>query len=328
MEYLGYKQPIPWEGENMTVTDKGMAKPPVCLTNEKAPGISVYFLEVNAQVAHELLAFNTKGQRNLSKANVERYASDMITMDWIINGDTIKISDEGELLDGQHRLNAIKESGEAQVLLVVHGISKQAMETIDAGRKRTFSDQLRMEGIRNHSIVAAIGTRLWYWDKGNYGVRGIARIEGALHLNAVPSTAQKRVVMAKYEKAYGITVEAAAAFGVRAYNARPGISASTYGLAWIILSGIDPTDKTLRETFFHELLVEAADPKMGYAIQALINRLGRLKGDKFDNVDQLDALFTVYTAWINNKKMETVRPPRPIRPNILALPKDYKELEA
>lgn len=312
----------------MTSTATGTVKPPACLTHDKAPGISVYFLEVNAEVAAELLKHNTKGQRNLSQANVERYASDMITMDWIINGDTIKISDEGELLDGQHRLSAIKESGESQVLLVVHGISKEAMETIDAGRKRTFSDQLRMEGIKNHSIVAAIGTRLWYWDKGNYGVRGIARIEGATHLNAIPSTAQKRVVMSKYEKAYGITIEAAAAFGVKAYNARPGISASTYGLAWIILSGIDRDDKTLRETFFHELLVEAADPKMGYAIQALINRLGRLKGDKFDNVDQLDALFTVYTAWINNKKMETVRPPRPIRPNVLALPKDYKDLEA
>ena len=305
------------------MTTTGIARPPVCLTNDKAPGISVYFLEVNAEVAKELLTFNTKGQRNISQANVERYASDMITMDWIINGDTIKISDDGELLDGQHRLNAIVASGESQVLLVVHGIPREAMETIDAGRKRTFSDQLRMEGIRNHSIVAAIGTRLWYWDKGNYGVRGIARIEGAMHLNAVPSTAQKRVVMKKYEKAYGITIEAAAAFGVKAYNARPGITSSTYGLAWIILSGID---KDLREKFFHEVLVESADSKMGYPVQALINRLGRLKGDKFDNVDQLDALFSVYTGWIKNAKMDTIRPPRPIRPNILALPKDYRDL--
>lgn len=293
------------------------------LTHDELPGIEVYFLKVDPDLAKEILKTNTKGQRNLSAANVERYASDMITQDWHPNGDTVKISSDLELLDGQHRLNAIVNSGEAQVLLIVTGIDKEAMSTIDAGRKRTFSDQLRMEGVRNHSIVAALGTRLWYWDKGNYGVRGASRVENPLYLNSTPSTAQKRVAMAKYEKAYGITMEAAAAFGVKAYQKRPGISSSTYALAWTILSGIS---KDLREQFFHEVLIEAASPKMGYPIQALINRLARLKGDVFDNVDQLDALFSTYNGWINDAKMDTIRPPRPIRWNILEIPKDYKEI--
>lgn len=296
------------------------------LNHEKVPGIEVYFLEVTPDVAEELLALNTKGQRTISNAAVERYASDMVTGDWFVNGDTIKISKDNELLDGQHRLSSIKESGEPQVLLIVHGLDKEAMATIDAGRKRTYADQLKMRDISNHTIVAALNGRIWHWFHGNYGLRGVGRIANPQHLNSTPSTAQKDLWMGKIEKAYGITVEAAAAFGVKAYAKRPGISSSTYGFAWVILSGID---KDLRETFFHEITVEAASSKMGYPIQALHNRLNRLKkGDFFDNVNQLDALFSVYNAWLTGKQMETVRPPHPVRWNILEIPVGYKELGA
>lgn len=303
----------------------GATKPPGRLTNDKAPGIEVFFLEVGPELAEEMLKRNTSGQRLISRVAVDRYVSDMSTMDWIINGDTIKFSDEGELLDGQHRLTAIKTSGESQVLLIVWGLDKTAMETIDGGRKRTFSDLLRMRGIKNHTTVASTITRLWYWDKGNYGNRGTARIENPLFLNASPSSAQKFVVMEKYEQAYGITIEAAASFGMRATIKRPGITPSIYGLAWIILSGID---KDLREKYFHEVVNEAAISKMDYPIQALHNRLARIKGDFFDPTDQLDALFTVYNAWLRQTKMETVRPPRPQRWNILRMPLEYKELGA
>lgn len=296
------------------------------LTHEKAPGIEVYFLEVNPDLAEEMLALNTKGQRTISAMVVERYATDMVTGDWFINGDTVKYSKENELLDGQHRLTSIKESGESQVLLIVWGLDKEAMATIDAGRKRTYADMLKMKGMSNHTIVAALNNRIWHWFHGNYATRSVGRIANPQHLNSTPSNAQKDLWMGKIEQAYGITIEAAAAFGVKAYGKRPGISSSTYGFAWIILSGID---KDLRETFFHELLVEAASPKMGYPIQALINRLARLKrGDSFDNVDQLDALFSVYNKWVKGQSMETVRPPRPVRWNILETPEGYKELSA
>lgn len=296
------------------------------LTHDKAPGIEVYFLEVTPDVAKELLEINTKGQRSIASTTVERYASDMVTGDWFINGDTVKISSENELIDGQHRLTSIIESGESQVLLIVHGLDKEAMATIDAGRKRSYADVLKMKGFSNHTLVAALAGRVWHWFHGNYSVRGVGRIANPQHLASTPSNAQKDLWMEKVEKAYGITLEAAAAFGHKAYSARPGISSTTYGFAWIILSGID---KDLREAFFHEIMVEAASPKLGYPIQALHNRLNRLKrGDNFDNVDQLDALFGVYNKWVKGQSMETVRPPRPVRWNILETPVDYKELGA
>lgn len=294
-------------------------------THEKLPGIEVYLLEITPDVAAELLALNTKGQRTISRDAVERYAVDMSTLDWVFNGAAILISNTNELLDGQHRLSAIIESGESQVVLIVRGIDPVAMATIDAGRRRSYADSLKIRGYANHTAVAAINARIWYWFHGNYGTRGVARVGDPKYLSSTPSNAQKDFWMNTVEKAYGITIPHAATFANRAYALRRGISTGTYGLAWVILSGVD---KDLREKFFHELLVESESSKTGYPIVALTNRLSRLKPrEEFSQVDQLDALFTTYNYWVAGKALDTLSPPRPVRFDRLELPEGYEELE-
>lgn len=294
-------------------------------THDKLEGIEVYLLEITPEVAAELLALNAKGQRTISAAAVERYATDMATLDWIFNGAPILISNTNELLDGQHRLSAIIESGESQVVLIVRGVDPMAMATIDAGRKRSYADSLKIRGYANHTAVAAINARVWYWFHGNYGTRGVARVAEPKYLSSTPSNAQKDFWMAQVEQAYGIKIAHAATFANRAYGLRRGISTGTYGLAWVLLSGID---KDLREKFFHELLVESESSKSGYPVQALINRLGRLRPrEEFSQVDQLDALFTAYNFWAAGRELTTLTPPRPVRFDKLELPEGYKELE-
>jgi hypothetical protein len=293
-------------------------------THDKLPGIEVYLVEITPDVASEMLDLNTKGQRTISRDAVERYATDMVTMDWLFNGAAILISNTNELLDGQHRLSAIIESGESQVVLIVRGIDPKAMTTIDAGRKRSYADSLKIRGFANHTAVAAINARVWYWFHGNYGTRGVARVGDPKYLSSTPSNAQKDFWMDLVEKAYDITIPHAATFANRAYGLRRGISTGTYGLAWVILSGVD---KDLREQFFHELLVESESSKSGYPIVALTNRLGRLRPrEEFSPVDQLDALFTTYNFWVAGKELLTLNPPRPVRFDKLELPEGYKEL--
>jgi hypothetical protein len=296
------------------------------ITHDKLPGIEAYLLDVNAEVAAELLKHNTKGQRTISRDAVERYATDMATLDWVFNGAPILISKDNELLDGQHRLSAIVESGESQILLIVRGVDPEAMATIDAGRRRSYADSLKIRDFANHTVVAGVASRNWYWFHGNYGTRGVARVADPKYLSSTPSSAQKDFWMKTVEKAYDITFPAVATFANRANSQRPGISKGTYGLAWIVLSGID---KDLREQFFHELLVESASSKSGYPIVALANRLARIKPrEEFSHADQLDALFTTYNHWVAGKALLTLTPPRPIRFDRLEMPEGYKELEA
>lgn len=107
--------------------------------------------------AEKYLGKNTKN-RSVKQAKVKQFAADMAGNRWQETGDSIKISPDGLLLDGQHRLLAIIESGQALKMVVVHGVQESAQLVIDTGTKRTFADYLKIQGYSNaHNLAAAIG---------------------------------------------------------------------------------------------------------------------------------------------------------------------------
>lgn len=71
---------------------------------------------------------------------VKFYEDQMRRNLWQINGEAVIISDEGELLNGQHRLFACVEANKAFKTILVKGIPKEAFKTIDTGKKRTAGD--------------------------------------------------------------------------------------------------------------------------------------------------------------------------------------------
>lgn len=309
---------IPWEGDNAMAQAE--------LTHPDLPNISVYLVRVTPDLAAQMLKNNSQGQRTISSAVVARYAEDMDTEDWQFNGAPIMISSDNKLLDGQHRLSAIVESKQAQLLLVVHGLNAEAMSTIDANRPRSYADILKIREVPHHANVAALTGRVWHWFHGNYGVGKTARVAKPLHLGGSPSHAQRDFWTKKIETAYEITFVAAAKFAASAAQRRKGITLSTYGLAWILLSGID---KYIRDEFFNDLLNNDLNYVRSQQCQALHNRLNNIRAnEEFDNVDQLDALLTTYNAWVNGHELTNLKPPRPVRWNTLEIPKDYKEIDA
>lgn len=292
--------------------------------------IEIYLVTMTPQAAEEILATNTKGQRSISPGTVAKYASDMGTEDWQFNGAAVLISNKNELLDGQHRLTAIKESGRSQIMLVVRGVDADAMATIDAGRGRSYADILKIREYANHSYLAGITARVWQWFHGNYGVSNAARVQNPTHLGSAPSHAQRDFWWKRVEEVYEISLPAATTFGMTASRKMAamdlgGISPGTYGLAWIILSTID---KYTRDQFFNELLDGSENPNTGDPTVALRNRLNRLKPrEQFDNIDQLDALFTAYNAWTRNTPLTTISTLRMVRWNTVAMPIGWVEIE-
>src|SRR5215471_7565954 len=84
--------------------------------------------------AAELLEHNSYN-RPLSQPHVERIARQIRDGKWKFNGDTIKISTNGDVLDGQHRLWAVLEAKKAIETVIVYGIERDAFATIDTIRK-------------------------------------------------------------------------------------------------------------------------------------------------------------------------------------------------
>lgn len=293
------------------------------ISHAELDGLSIYLLKITPEVAADLLLRNTKNQRTISEDAVERYAGDMITEDWIFNGAPVLISNKGELIDGQHRLSAIVASGTPQLLLVVHGVDAEAMMTVDAGRKRSYADILYMRGVAHHTTVAALTSRVWWWFHFNYGTRQVGRIANAPHLGATPSNAQRDFWMKKIEAEYEITFVHAAKFASSAYSKRRGLSMGTYGLAWILLSGID---KDLRDQFFNELLDGSTVTTPYYPITSLHNKLNNVSANELSQADQLHMLFRTYNHWTKGLQLKTVTAPRLVRHDLLEIPSGYTEL--
>jgi hypothetical protein len=116
--------------------------------------VKAKLIELTPQRAEQLLERNTHN-RTVQTATVDKYARDMRNGDWQINGEAIKISADGQVLDGQHRLMAILEADIPITTLLITGLPAQTQETMDQGRGRTFGDMLKLRGETNATNLAA-----------------------------------------------------------------------------------------------------------------------------------------------------------------------------
>ncbi len=107
------------------------------------------------KAADWLHKYNNKN-RAINKGLVSVLATDMRANDWHDTGETIKFNGDGTLLDGQHRLAAVVESGVTIKPIVVRGLSSDAQAVMDSGMKRSFSNVLTMQGIPSANTVAGI----------------------------------------------------------------------------------------------------------------------------------------------------------------------------
>ena len=109
------------------------------------PKIYAQFEDVGPEKAVMFLKHNDKNNRRISRAVVKRYAAIMRSGNWEENGESISISKDGTLLNGQHRLTAIIEANVTVKMLVVYGVGNN-VHTFDRGNIRRVSDILQMNG--------------------------------------------------------------------------------------------------------------------------------------------------------------------------------------
>lgn len=106
-------------------------------------------------IAAKLLLRNT-GNRPLRERRAAELAGAMQRGEWQVNGDTIRFSETGRLLDGQHRLSAVASGTLAVPMDLVFNIPDDAQDTMDIGAARTHGDQLGIAGVKNATCCAAV----------------------------------------------------------------------------------------------------------------------------------------------------------------------------
>lgn len=97
--------------------------------------------------AKALLTKNAINQRPLRSADVKRYTIDMIKGNWIDDVSAITLDADGNLINGQHRLRSIVESGTVQSFIVAENWPSESMRMMDQGNKRSQLDRINVGGI-------------------------------------------------------------------------------------------------------------------------------------------------------------------------------------
>lgn len=105
---------------------------------------------ITPKQAEKYLQFNTCN-RPLRKLLVTNYSNDMKNNNWRLTHQGIAFNCDGTLLDGQHRLAAVVESGVTVQMLVVRGVESRSQLVMDDHAKRSAGDALSL--IRKEKIT-------------------------------------------------------------------------------------------------------------------------------------------------------------------------------
>lgn len=115
---------------------------------------------VTPEMANFWLQRNVKN-RKLSKRTVNRYAKDIANGMWEVNGEAIKIATDDSLLDGQHRLEAVRQAGKSVEMLVISNLPPEVFHTLDTGKMRSSTDVFGLNG-ETHTTALSSALRLLY----------------------------------------------------------------------------------------------------------------------------------------------------------------------
>ena len=100
-------------------------------------------------MAHILMEMNTNN-RPVHKMALSRYAEILTAGDWILTTESVSISYQGVLLNGQHRLLAIIASGVPALITFWFGCEPEEFNVIDQNGVRVAQDLIAHQGL-NHA---------------------------------------------------------------------------------------------------------------------------------------------------------------------------------
>lgn len=153
-------------------------------------------------------------------------------------GDTIKISKEGNVIDGQHRLSAIVRSGKTVSCAIARNVDSEVFEVLDTGKIRSGGDVLYMAGYKNTLSVSAAARTILLHKSGlnTRPARGSSATTGDI-------TSNKKILEFVNENEEALME--AVNFGSNANKKCSFLARSEYAVYFFIFSEKSPDDARL-----------------------------------------------------------------------------------
>lgn len=125
-------------------------------------------LEVITPAKAKAFLENNKSNRPLNRKNLDFLKHEMMRGNFHTTGDSVKIAENGDLLDGQHRLEAIVATGISIEMFVVRGLDKKAFKYMDQGKNRTAGDILAIEKVDNANSLSSMSRFIMLFQAGKF----------------------------------------------------------------------------------------------------------------------------------------------------------------
>lgn len=224
------------------------------------PELDCEVVDLTPEAAREILEQNRRN-RSLREDYVRKLASAMERGEWTVNGEPIQIAQDGTLLNGQHRLNAVVESGVTVPMLVVRGLQPSAQMTMDTGTRRNLSDVLALHGQTDTTNLGAMLSMLHRYRNGD-------RLDNSGRTAPTPTEA-----LALLEREPGI--RDGITLGRRVFRAAR-MRVSVTALLVYLFDEADPGEGT---RFFEALCNSRAEPQAS-PVRALRSNLDRVRNER------------------------------------------------
>lgn len=94
-------------------------------------------------------------QRPIFRSVVHKYAADMKSDHWDVTPEPIIFDENDDLSDGQHRLEAVRDSGKTIEFTVTRGWPAEVINNIGGGKSRTVANKMHLNGQLNAFLFAS-----------------------------------------------------------------------------------------------------------------------------------------------------------------------------
>lgn len=244
------------------------------------------------ETAERMLGRNTNN-RSVSRRQVDLFARDMKRGAWKVNGEAIKFSRTGRLLDGQHRLLACVKSGRPFTTLVIRGLPDEVQQTMDSGKTRTLGNVLQLRGETQSTPLAAMTRAVYVADQ--LGLEAAAQ-------NDLHPTNGELVEFLETTPQLRTLLSAAQSFNGRSNGLLPP---SMFAALWWTLAHVDTGDANR----FFEHLATGADLEQGSPILALRAALFDMKtrGSRANRAGRRRIAVLTVKAWNKWRAGKTVK---------------------
>jgi hypothetical protein len=250
-------------------------------------GTTITVEKIGPPEAQTLLAKNFSNRR-IRASRIAMYADMMTRGQWLLTGEPIIVRADGSLVNGQHRLLAIIQSGTTQEFAVVRNAPEGVFEVVDTGLSRSPGDV--MDTSQYVTTKAAAIRALWVVEAG-----GDPRKTADLVLVS-------RHDLAEYYREHQGEIDAAAefqgTFQGKFHNYNPSAMLAFIVLAWRY-------NKAKGEEFLYAVRegtgLDRGDPRL-----VLRNSMASVKPKRTSRGIYLMIYIKMFNAWLEGETRQAV----------------------